>query len=72
MTMLLEHPERIFTRDELLEEVWGIIPEVNTRTVDTHVRRLREHLGAYGEAVETVHGLGYRLRAPSASRNDMA
>jgi two-component system phosphate regulon response regulator PhoB len=37
---------------------------VNTRTVDTHVRRLRERLGLYEEAVETVHGFGYRLRDP--------
>jgi two-component system phosphate regulon response regulator PhoB len=62
LTMLLEHPGRVFTRGELLEEVWGITSEVNTRTVDTHVRRLRERLGAYGEAVETVHGFGYRLK----------
>jgi two-component system phosphate regulon response regulator PhoB len=65
LTMLLEHPGRVFTRGELLEEVWGITSEVNTRTVDTHVRRLRERLGVYGEAVETVHGFGYRLREPS-------
>ncbi len=64
LTMLLEHPGRVFTRGELLEEVWGITSEVNTRTVDTHVRRLRERLAAYGEAVETVHGFGYRLREP--------
>jgi two-component system phosphate regulon response regulator PhoB len=66
LAMLLEHPGRVFTRGELLEEVWGITSEVNTRTVDTHVRRLRERLGAYGEAVETVHGFGYRLKEPNA------
>jgi two-component system phosphate regulon response regulator PhoB len=66
LAMLLEHPGRVFTRGDLLEEVWGITSEVNTRTVDTHVRRLRERLGAYGEAVETVHGFGYRLRDPAA------
>ena len=65
LAMLLEHPGRVFSRGELLEEVWGITSEVNTRTVDTHVRRLRERLGSYGEAVETVHGFGYRLRDPS-------
>ena len=64
LTMLLEHPGKVFTRSDLLEEVWGISSEVNTRTVDTHVRRLRERLAAYGEAVETVHGFGYRLRDP--------
>jgi two-component system phosphate regulon response regulator PhoB len=62
ITALLEHPGRVFTRSDLLEEVWGISSDVNTRTVDTHVRRLRERLGVYGEAVETVHGFGYRLR----------
>jgi two-component system phosphate regulon response regulator PhoB len=64
LAMLLEHPGRVFSRGELLEEVWGITSEVNTRTVDTHVRRLRERLGDYGEAVETVHGFGYRLKEP--------
>ena len=62
LAMLLEHPGRVFTRAQLLEEVWGITAEINTRTVDTHVRRLREKLGAHGDAVETVHGFGYRLR----------
>jgi two-component system phosphate regulon response regulator PhoB len=66
LSMLLEHPGRVFSRGDLLEEVWGITSEVNTRTVDTHVRRLRERLGPYGEAVETVHGFGYRLRDPGA------
>lgn len=62
VSIFLEHPGRVFTRAELLEEVWGITADVSTRTVDTHVRRLRERLGTYGDAVETVHGFGYRLR----------
>jgi two-component system phosphate regulon response regulator PhoB len=62
LALLLEHPGRVFSRQQLLEEVWGIAAEVNTRTVDTHVRRLREALGEHAEAVETVHGFGYRLR----------
>ena len=62
IALFLEHPGRVFSRAELLEEVWGITAEVNTRTVDTHIRRLREKLGGYGDAVETVHGFGYRLR----------
>jgi len=61
--MLLEHPGQVFSRAQLLSEVWGIAAEINTRTVDTHVRRLREHLGVHGDAIETVHGFGYRLRA---------
>ena len=64
--LFLEHPGRVFTRTELLEEVWGITADVNTRTVDTHVRRLRERLGRFGVAVETVHGFGYRLRDATA------
>jgi len=60
--LFLEHPGRVFTRTQLLEEVWGITGDPSSRTVDTHVRRLRERLGVYGEAVETVHGFGYRLK----------
>jgi two-component system phosphate regulon response regulator PhoB len=62
ISLFLEQPGIVFTRAELLEEVWGMTAEVNTRTVDTHVRRLRERLGKHGDAVETVHGFGYRLR----------
>ena len=62
LLLLIEHPGQVFRRAELLREVWSITAEINTRTVDTHVRRLRDHLGAYGEAIETVHGHGYRLR----------
>jgi two-component system phosphate regulon response regulator PhoB len=62
LSIFVEHPGRVFSRTDLLQEVWGISPETNTRTVDTHIRRLRERLGAYSEAIETVHGFGYRLR----------
>ncbi len=65
LAIFIEHPGRVYSRTELLQEVWGISPETNTRTVDTHVRRLRERLGAHSEAIETVHGFGYRLRDPS-------
>ena len=64
VALLLERPGEVFSRDRLLEEVWGISADVNTRTVDTHVRRLRQRLGEYGDAIETVHGFGYRLREP--------
>jgi two-component system phosphate regulon response regulator PhoB len=63
IALLMENPGRTFDRSDLLSEVWGIQGEVQTRTVDTHVRRLRERLGTYGDAVETVYGTGYRLRA---------
>jgi two-component system phosphate regulon response regulator PhoB len=58
----MEHRDRTFTRRDLLREVWGMSGDIHTRTVDTHVRRLRERLGTYGDAVETVHSVGYRLR----------
>ena len=49
-------------RDKLLNDVWGYESVIDTRTVDTHVRRLREKLGKAGDAIETVRGFGYRLR----------
>ncbi|MCA9673884.1 MAG: response regulator transcription factor [Kofleriaceae bacterium] len=53
---------RVQTRDALLSDVWGIDAEVTTRTVDTHVKRLREKLGDAGNYVETLRGVGYRFR----------
>ena len=50
------------TRDELLADVWNASPELETRTVDTHVKRLRDKLGAAGDIIETVRGVGYRIR----------
>jgi two-component system, OmpR family, phosphate regulon response regulator PhoB len=55
-------PGRVFSRDELLGCVWDIHGSVTTRTVDVHVRRLRQSLGAGAEWVETVHGFGYRAK----------
>jgi two-component system phosphate regulon response regulator PhoB len=62
LTMLLRRPGRVQTRDRLLNEVWGYESVIDTRTVDTHVRRLREKLGKAADAIETVRGFGYRLR----------
>jgi two-component system phosphate regulon response regulator PhoB len=53
---------RVQSRDALLERVWGYAPGVETRTVDTHVKRVREKLGAAADHIETVRGVGYRLR----------
>jgi two-component system phosphate regulon response regulator PhoB len=53
---------RVQTRDALLSDVWGIEADVTTRTVDTHVKRLREKLGDAGNYVETLRGVGYRFR----------
>jgi len=51
---------RVQSRDALLERVWGYSPNAETRTVDTHVKRLREKLGAGAVHIETVRGVGYR------------
>lgn len=59
---LLKSPGRSFTHAELLQLVWDAAPEVEAPTVDRHVRRLRELLGEYGQAIETMHGYGYRWR----------
>ena len=67
LAIFVEHPGRVFSRTDLLQEVWGISPDTNTRTVDTHIRRLRERLAGYSDAIETVHGFGYRLRDPEPS-----
>lgn len=53
---------RVQTRDALLSDVWGIEADVTTRTVDTHVKRLREKLGDAGSYIETLRGVGYRFR----------
>ena len=59
---LMQRRGRVQDRDKLLNEVWGYESVIDTRTVDTHVRRLREKLGKAGDAIETVRGFGYRLR----------
>ena len=53
---------RVLTREHLLDKVWGYTYEGYARTVDTHIRRLREKLGPSGESVETIRGVGYRFR----------
>lgn len=54
---------RVQSRNALLERVWGYAPGIETRTVDTHVKRLREKLGEGSNLIETVRGVGYRMRA---------
>ena len=58
---LMQRPGRVMTRDQLLDEVWGSDITVTTRTIDTHLKRLREKLGAAGGLIETVRGVGYRF-----------
>ncbi len=59
----MKHPERVHTRAQLLDKVWGDHVYIEERTVDVHVKRLREALGAAGTLVETVRGVGYRMTA---------
>ena len=58
---LLDRRGRVQTRDQLLEEVWGYSSDVTTRTVDTHIKRLREKLLGAGDCIQTIRGVGYRL-----------
>jgi two-component system phosphate regulon response regulator PhoB len=63
---LMAHPERVHGRQQLLDKVWGDHVFLEERTVDVHVKRLREALGAGGTLVETVRGAGYRITARPA------
>jgi two-component system phosphate regulon response regulator PhoB len=63
---LAERRGRVQGRAQLLERVWDAAPDIQTRTVDMHVQRLRAKLGAAGDTIETVRGFGYRLRMPQS------
>ena len=58
---LLKRKGRVQTRDQLLGDVWGYSAEVTTRTVDTHIKRLREKLGKPGDFIQTIRGVGYKF-----------
>jgi len=66
---LYQRRGRVQTRGTLLDDVWEASPENNTRTVDTHVKRLREKLGLAGAYVETVRGIGYRFAVSTDKDN---
>jgi len=63
LKVLMERAGRVQTRGRLLSDVWGYADDIDSRTVDTHIRRLRRKLGREAQRVETVIGVGYRLRA---------
>ena len=65
---LLEREGRVQTRTQLLQTVWQAQPDIQTRTVDMHMQRLRTKLGKAGDWIETVRGVGYRLRHPPPTR----
>lgn len=58
---LMQNPDTVLTRENLLAEIWGYDYYGETRTVDVHVRTLRQKLGEYGDRIETVRGVGYRI-----------
>jgi two-component system phosphate regulon response regulator PhoB len=64
--LLIRSPGRVFSRRYLLDHIWNLPSHVVTRTVDTHVKRLRQKLGAAGSAIETVRGVGYRCIPPTS------
>jgi two-component system phosphate regulon response regulator PhoB len=64
LVTLVERRGRVQTRPQLLETVWDAQPDIQTRTVDMHVQRLRSKLGPAGDLIETVRGFGYRFRSP--------
>ena len=65
LVTLMQSPERVFSREQLLDHVWGISANVDTRTVDVHVGRLRKviEVGANKNIIRTVRGFGYALKA---------
>jgi two-component system phosphate regulon response regulator PhoB len=62
LTLLAQRRGRVQTREQLLRDVWEYDSAIDTRTVDTHVRRLREKLGSAADILDTVRGVGYRMR----------
>lgn len=67
LRLLASNPERVFTRDQLLSFVWGAEFTGETRTVDVHIGTLREKLGEEKNYIETVRGVGYKLKVPHRS-----
>ena len=65
LTVLMERRGRVQSRDTLLNDVWGYESVIDTRTVDTHIRRLREKLGKAADCIETIRGFGYRVTETS-------
>jgi two-component system phosphate regulon response regulator PhoB len=62
LTAFIDRPGRVHTRKALLHDVWGHAPGLHTRTVDTHIQRLRKKLGSAATYIETLRGVGYRFR----------
>jgi two-component system phosphate regulon response regulator PhoB len=69
LVTLVERRGRVQTRAQLLETVWEAHPDIQTRTVDMHMQRLRAKLGPAADLLETVRGFGYRFRAAEAAKS---
>ena len=65
LRFLAQRRGRVFSREQLLEQVWGVDYYGGSRTVDIHVRRLRQKLGSAVGDLETVRGVGYKMKAPT-------
>ena len=63
LQLFLAHPGKVYTRDALYNEIWGADYIGESRTVDMHIRTLRQKLGKYGEIIETIRNVGYRMEA---------
>jgi DNA-binding response OmpR family regulator len=72
LKFLAQHPGRVFTRDQLLSEVWGYDYFGGTRTVDVHIRRLRSKLGDLDSLIGTVRHVGYRFNVTNEETSPVA
>ena len=70
LCLLLAHPGLVLSRGQIQDRVWGMEYLGETRTVDVHIRTLRQKLGPCGEMIETVRGVGYRFSASAAGHGD--
>ena len=62
LQVLMEYPKKVFSRDKLIERVWGDDAEVDERTIDVHITRLRKNLGQFGrDVIQTVRMVGYKI-----------
>jgi two-component system phosphate regulon response regulator PhoB len=61
LSFFLKHPRQVFTRNQLLSNVWGYESDVYTRTVDSHISTLRKKLGSKGDLIKSIQKIGYKL-----------
>ncbi|MBM4167099.1 MAG: winged helix-turn-helix transcriptional regulator, partial [Ignavibacteria bacterium] len=59
---LIKHKGDVVTREKLLDKIWGNDVRVNDRTIDVHIRKIREKLGEFADCIETIKGIGYRMK----------